>query len=62
MSTPTSFKLCCACIDSNSPQGCKAYHKDVCWYDWSERATIREFCGGMDREEAERKAMEDLRK
>ena len=30
------------------------------WYDWSERAAIREFEGGHSREEAERLAYLDL--
>jgi hypothetical protein len=30
------------------------------WYDWSERAAIREFEGGYSRAEAERLAREDL--
>jgi hypothetical protein len=29
---------------------------------WEERAAIREFCGGMNREEAEREAYLDVRK
>lgn len=32
------------------------------WYEWSERAAIRELDGGLSREEAERLALEDLKR